>query len=72
MSKKTEPTISRYAHVLADGTVWGVTKWDGVTEYTPPQGHTLHKVAADIIVGPGFALLNGEFVDARPEPVEEE
>ena len=70
MSKKTEPTVSRYAHVREDGIVWGTSKWDGVTDYTPPDGHTLHKLDDDSPVGPGWALRDGEWVDERPEPVE--
>lgn len=65
MSKKTE-TVSRYAHVLGDGTVFSVSLWDGVTDYTPPEGHTLHKLADDSPVGPGWALRDGDWVDERP------
>ena len=70
MSKNTEPTIGRYAHVLDDNTVWGVSLWDGVTPYTPPDGHTLHKLDDDSPVGPGWVLRDGEFVDERPDPDE--
>ena len=70
MSKKTELTIGRYAHVLEDGTVWGVSLWDGVTDYTPPEGHTMHKLADDSPIGAGWALRHGEFVDERPDPGE--
>jgi hypothetical protein len=48
--------------------VWGVSLWDGVTDYTPPDGHTLHKLDADSPVGPGWALRDGKWVDERPEP----
>ena len=68
MTKKTEPTINNYAHVLGDGTVWGVSLWDGVEEYTPPTGHTLHQLENDSPVGPGWALRNGKWVDERHEP----
>jgi hypothetical protein len=70
MSKK-QATVNRYAHVVEDGTVWGVSLWDGVTDYTPPAGHTLHKLDDDSPVGPGWAFKDGEFVDERP-PAEPE
>ena len=67
MSKKAA-TVNRYAHVLADGTVWGVSLWDGATDYIAPNGHALHELDDDSPVGPGWALRDGEWVDERPEP----
>jgi hypothetical protein len=63
---KEQATVNRYAHVLEDGTVWGVSLWDGVSEYTPPDGHTLHPLDDDSPVGPGWSFKDGEFVDERP------
>ena len=60
--------VFRYAHVLPDGMVWGVSLWDGVEPFTPPEDHTLHKVEDDNPVSPGWALRNGKWVDERPEP----
>ena len=72
MTKNTEPVVSRYAHVLENGSVSNVSLWDAGTEYTPPEGHTLHQLDDDSPVGPGWALRDGEWVDERPEPVEVE
>ena len=64
--------LYRYAAVSEDGTVFTVLLWDGVEEYTPPEGHTLHQLEDDSPVGFGWALRNGNWVDERPEPEEPE
>jgi hypothetical protein len=67
MSTKKPAPVKRYAHVLKDGTVWGVSLWDGVTDYTPPDGHTLHPLEDDSPVGPGWQFVDGEWVAPEPE-----
>ena len=67
-----QPTLARYAHILPDGNVWGVSLWDGVTDYTPPEGHTLVALPDGSPVGPGWTYLDGEFIDERPVEDEDE
>ena len=55
----------RYAHVINNEVV-NVSLWDGVTDYTPPAGQTLHKLEPDSPVGPGWAFRDGKWVDERP------
>jgi hypothetical protein len=69
MSKK-KATVNRYAHVLENGSVWGVSLWDGVSDYTPPDGHTLHELDDDSPVGPGWQLVDGHWVSPEPDDLE--
>jgi hypothetical protein len=70
MNENETTPVHRYAHVLEDGTVWGVSLWDGVTPYKPPEGHTLHKLDDDSPVGPGWTLTGQTFNPPPPEPEE--
>lgn len=66
-------TESHYAHVV-DGKVVNMSIWDGVQEYTPPEGQLMvvvpHHVDDDgepvITVGIDWDYEDGEFVDNRP------
>ena len=69
----SEPT--GYAHVQ-DGVVVNVSLWDGVTDYTPPEGVTMVPLPFTVDDegerryqgGIGWDYIDGEFVDNRPEP----
>lgn len=65
--------VSRYA-LVCDGQVINVTLWDGKTDWTPDEGCTVHKLADDSPVGPGWTRAgNGRFVApvaTDPEPLQ--
>lgn len=56
----------RYAHVINDQ-VANVSLWDGVTPWTPGDGSTLHQLEDDSPVGPGWQLVDGDWVAPEPE-----
>ena len=64
-----------YAHVI-DGKVVNTSVWDGVQEYTPPDGATMvpfptytdDEGVKRHIGGIGWDYVDGEFVDNRPKP----
>jgi hypothetical protein len=60
----------RYAHIDPTGLVVNVSLWDGVTPYTEPNGHTLHKLDEGSPVGPGWTLTGQTFNPPPPEPEE--
>jgi hypothetical protein len=70
MAVNKQRNSCRYAHVLDDGTVWGVSLWDGVNDYEPPSGHTLHLLEDDSPVGPGWQLVDGDWVAPEPDDLE--
>ena len=75
VNDEVEPLpVFPYAHVSEDGTVIQCSIWDGVTDYTPPEGHTLQKIEDETPVSIGWALRNGKWVDERvdTDPVEAE
>lgn len=62
--------MSRYA-LVRDGQVVNVALWDGKTEWTPDEGCTVHKLADDSQVGPGWTrFTNGRY--KAPEPTDPE
>jgi hypothetical protein len=66
--------VSRYA-IVCDGQVVNVCLWDGVTDWTPDEGCTVHKLPDDSPVGPGWTRSgNNRWVapapaEVAPEPV---
>lgn len=56
----------RYAHVL-NNVVVNVSLWDGKTGWTPGDGSELHHLDDDSPVGPGWQLVDGDWVAPEPE-----
>jgi hypothetical protein len=67
MTENETTPVHRYAHVLEDGTVWGVSLWDGIQPYDPPEGHSLHQLDDDSPVGPGWTYDGTWTAPAEPE-----
>jgi hypothetical protein len=71
--------LSHYAHVV-DGKVVAVSVWDGVSAYTPPDGATMIPLPSSLddegvkrySGGVGWDYIDGQFVDNRPEPEDED
>jgi hypothetical protein len=62
--------VCRYAHVK-NGAVVTVSLWDGVTPWTPGDGSTLHQLEDDSPVGPGWQLVDGDWVAPEPDDLDE-
>jgi len=58
--------------VIDGGLVVNTVVWDGVSDWSPPEGTELVSLAEFPHVGIGWDFVDGEFVDNRPteEPVE--
>jgi hypothetical protein len=73
MPNNTDLPLKAYAHVI-DGKVVNMSVWDGVQDYTPPDGATMvetpHYLDEDgeprATVGIGWDYVDGEFIDNRP------
>ena len=58
--------------VIDVDTVVNTVVWDGVSDWTPPDGTTLVSLAEHPHVGIGWDFVDGEFVDNRPVEDNEE
>jgi hypothetical protein len=65
MSKKKTTEPCNYA-VIEDTHVVNMVVWDGVTEWSPPDGDELVCIKDFPHVGIGWDYIDGEFVDNRP------
>ena len=52
--------------VIDGDTVVNTVVWDGVSDWTPPEGTVLVSLADHPHVGIGWDYVDGEFVDNRP------
>lgn len=52
--------MSTYA-IVENGVVANVIVWDGVAEYTPPDGTALVQIPDGTYTGPGATYSNGAF-----------
>jgi hypothetical protein len=52
--------------VIDGDTVVNTVVWDGVSDWTPPEGTVLVSLAEHPHVGIGWDFVDGEFVDNRP------
>lgn len=64
-----EVKMKRYAIVNPDGVVENMIIWDEVSQWTPPEGHTMVK-AEEVLCDIGWKYENGAFV-RPPEDVEQ-
>jgi hypothetical protein len=58
--------------VIDGGLVVNTVVWDGVSAWSPPEGTALVCLADYPHVGIGWDYIDGEFVDNRPEPEDED
>ncbi|CAB3720242.1 hypothetical protein LMG22037_04702 [Paraburkholderia phenoliruptrix] len=58
--------MNSYA-IVENGVVSNVILWDGQTEWTPPPGSTVMKLADGIECGPGYTFDGTNFI-APPAP----
>ena len=58
--------------VVADGVVTNTVVWDGESGWVPPDGTVLVSLADHPYVGIGWDYVDGEFVDNRPQPEDED
>jgi len=52
--------------VIDGGTVVSCVVWDGVSDWSPPNGTTLVALADHPHVGIGWTYTDGTFIDNRP------
>jgi hypothetical protein len=57
----------RYAIIDAKGAVVNAIEWDGVTPWSPPEGHQAVHDPSDN-VGPGWTHANGAFTPPPSVP----
>jgi hypothetical protein len=54
-------------YAVIDGSlVVNTVVWDGVSDWSPPQGSTLVSLSDHPYVGIGWDYVDGQFVDNRP------
>lgn len=62
----TTPTI--YAIVDSSDLCINTCIWDGVSEWTPPDGCRVVQIPEGTRVGIGWSCVDGQFIAPEPEP----
>jgi hypothetical protein len=52
--------------VIEDGKVVACVVWDGIADWSPPEGSTLVSLADHPYAGIGWDYTDGDFIDNRP------